>query len=663
MAVRILRIASLLSVAAFAATTAVSSSAGIAAPTGLHGFLLRADEPDTATFHRTPSFAWNPFPAAARYQFQLSTSAAFRENSIVFNTNSLTTPIVAPSMILPWITGSPHALYARVRGILSTGDVTPWGDDFGFDVVPPAAPRPLLPSDPGLLRWTPVEGATGYQVWLIDTQKRGGLPGTGKENVHTNVLDEREFYTFHQSSQWTGTVRWRIRAERSVQTGGPANGLPANTFGAWSPTYSSSNPAVQGGPIKLLHTISDVVSDSDKAPAHRLMTGFTWTGNQTASGVTSELYRVYVFTDSGCLNRVYTSAVVGSPAYAPRSGGPLALPQDSGGIATARNVYLDDGSEPQGTMFDGTPVTSQEQATPAAPTTAPPADLGPVDPTAPPASAAASASPGGVAAANTIATGAPVDLWDTDLWPKSGYYWTVVAVTPATATAGASVVAAPGASQGSKLVPVSDMTKFVTGQSITIGIAPNSDTATISAIGNGLITLMAPLNFGHAVGDPIASTASSGVLYSDLEDPHDVCASGRMQRFGIESEPSLTAGQESFVTGLSPTGRLVSSARTATFYGRPLISWTPALSADIYQIQWSKKAYPFTPEGSIMTSSTATVPPLTVGTWFYRVRGFDYNLPTGAQQLSWSDPEQLSVAKPTFKITAAAPRPKFKRVP
>ena len=25
------------------------------------------------------------------------------------------------------------------------------------------------------------------------------------------------------------------------------------------------------------------------------------------------------------------------------------------------------------------------------------------------------------------------------------------------------------------------------------------------------------------------------------------------------------------------------------------------------------------------------------GTWYYRVRGFDYNLPTGVQQMGWSD--------------------------
>jgi hypothetical protein len=671
MTVRFARIASLLAVGAVVAVAAASSSAATSAPTGLHGFLLRADEPDSDSFHRSPSFAWDPFPGAVRYQFQLSTSSTFRENAIFYNTNTVITPVAAPSLVLPWVTGSPHALYARVRGITSDGDTTPWSDDYGFDLVAPAPPKPMAQTDPGLLRWTPSEGATAYQVWLIDTQKKGSAPGTGKELVHTNVLDEREFYTFHPTQKWMGTVRWRVRAQRSIEAGKPSNGLPTTSWGAWSPIYSSTNPPVAGGPIKLLHTISDVVSGDDSSPAHRLMTGFTWTGNQTLSGATAELYRVYAFTDKQCLNNVFTSAVVGSPAYAPRPFGPLALPQDSSGIAGARGKYLDDGSEPQSEMYDGTQVTASESAAAATPTTTAPADLGPDLPTAGGTTSGSTAAPTGGVASTPVSAGAPVDLWDTDNWPKSGYYWVVVGVGAVSVSAGASTVAAPGASQGSTLVPVSDVTQFQIGQSITIGVAPNSDTSTVGAIGNGIITLSSPLNFGHAVGSAIASTASGSIVYRDLELPQEVCAKelaspslDRVQRFGISSEPSLTTAQEPFATGLSPTGRLVSAARPTTFYGQPLVSWTPSLAADTYQVQWSKKAYPFKPEGSIMTPATASVLPLTPGTWYYRVRGFDYNLPSNAQMLSWSDVEQLDVAKPQFKILpSTTPKKKFKILP
>src|SRR5207244_6663537 len=216
---------------------------------GPHGFLLGADEPIATSFPRTPAFAWNPVPGAVRYQFQLASSATFRENAIVYSAKNLTTPVAAPTLALPWISDMFHA---RVRAILA-GSVGPWSRPFNFDMDPATVPAPLS-SYPGLLRWTPVEGADGYEVWLIDAGKM--------EIVYTNVLDEREFYTFHRTSSWTGTVRWRIRALRSDRTDNEQksrqNGMPATGYGPWSPVYSSSNAAYVGGPIKLLGTPSEV---------------------------------------------------------------------------------------------------------------------------------------------------------------------------------------------------------------------------------------------------------------------------------------------------------------------------------------------------------------------------------------------------------------------
>jgi hypothetical protein len=640
-----------------------SSVAATSAPTGLHAFLLRADEPSRSEFHRTPSFAWDPYPAAKGYQFQLSMSGSFRENAIFYNSNTLTTPVIAPAIVLPWITGSPHSLYARVRATLSDGSVTPWTDEYGFDVVAPDPPRPLPlgGGDAGLLRWTPTEGATSYQVWFVDAPLRSSPYRI--VSTHTNVADERDFYTFHPAKKWIGAVRWRIRAVRSSEAGGPANKVPATTYGAWSATYSSSNPDLASGPITPLHSVSDIVSDgSGKANAHRLMPGFTWSGTQTVSGQTAELFRVYVFTDRQCLNQVYASPPVGGPAYAPRTVGSLALPTDSSGIAAARGSYLDFGSGAAGEMFDGTPVGPAEYSGPATPTTTPPADQGPAG-----SNGVATTSP--ASPSTPVSAGAPVDLWDTDTWPKGGYYWTVVGVSAAQSATASATVAAPGASRQSSIVPVSDTSQFRVGQSITIGVAPDSDTATISAVGNGLITLSSTLNQGHAVGEPIVSTASGGIVYRDMELPQDVCKSRKPSwlaeapnRFGISSEPPLMAAQEPFATGLSPKGRLVSAANVATFYGQPLVAWAPILSAHRYQIQWSKKAYPFTPERSIITPSTSVVLPLATGTWYYRVRGFDDNLPTGSQALSWSDVEKLSVAPPTFRVTVSQLK-KFKVLP
>jgi hypothetical protein len=613
------------------------------APTKLHGFLLRADEPVATSFPRTPSFAWNPVAGAVRYQFQLSTSSSFRDSGLLYTASNLTTPVAAPTLTLPWITGNPHALFARVRAIKRSSS-TPWSAAFGFDVEPAAAPKPL-PSEPGLLRWTPVEGADMYQVWLIDINN----PTAKMEMSLTNVLDEREFYTFHRSASWTGTIRWRIRALRMDND--PAlrqNQLPAVTYGPWSPVYSSTNPPYTTGPIKLGDTVSDVVANGDpSSPAHRLMPAFTFSGDTALDGTKAELFRVYVFTDRQCLNRVYTSAIVGGPAYAPRPYGPLALPSNPASLPAARSTYLRDGSEPDSFAFDGLPVKSTESQPAATPTTAVPADSDSTSTTSAPAGPTQLKFGGDL--------GAPVDLWDTE-WPSGGYYWTVVAVgavSPGAITTATASVSALGSVSTSAV----DSSGFSTGDSVLIGNAGNQESATIITVSGATLGFASPLKFAHGPGEPIVRTGGN-LQYEDLELPQDVCAAGRVARFGKDSEPSLTAAGELFASGLSPSGRLTAGRSSQAFYGYPLVAWTPALGASAYEVQWSKTRYPFTPQpnpqnqGALgtMTLGTSAVLPLPAGTWWYRVRGFNLNLPTGAQQMSWSDPSRIVVAKPKFRI-------------
>lgn len=673
MTVRPVRIAALLALA-LVAVSATSASADTAAPTGLHGFLLRADESSTTTFNRTPSFAWNPVPGALTYQLQLSTTSTFRDNGILYTDSTLTTPVSAPNITLPWITGSPHSLYARVRADLGA-TTTPWSASFGFDVVPPAAPKPLS-SYPGLLRWTPTPGADGYEIWLIDVGKT--------EFVRTNVLDEREFYTFHQGSAWTSAVRWRVRALRGDTFNQRINGVPVSIHGPWSPIYSSSNPAMSvGQPIKLIGTVSDVLSNgSASSKAHEMMPAFLWSGNVTAEGTATELYRVEVFTDSQCLNLVYTGSVVGSPAWAPRLGGPLALPTSSASVTAARSGYLGDGTETSSFTYDGQQLTPVEQKPQATATTTVPSDVPAFPGTTPPASittpgtggsGGSSTAPSGGSQSITVSgnLGAPVSLWDTD-WPQSGYYWTVVPVTAVGAQSNGTTVASPGAPKGTTSIPVASTTGFRAGDTITIGSGQTSESATITSVGAGVITVAAATTQLHQVGETV-QRAGGSVQYVDSELAQDICANPATppQRFGIESEPSLTSSETPFATGLSSTGRLTSALHTSKFYGRPLIAWTPSFDADIYEVQYSKTKYPFKPEidprssaKGYMTFSTSDVLPLAPGTWYYRVRGIDFNLPTGVQQMGWSDVEQLVVSKPQFKVVSTpTKKPKFKVLP
>ncbi|HEY3018470.1 MAG TPA: hypothetical protein VGJ23_06540 [Gaiellaceae bacterium] len=642
---RVLSLAAVcLSLLALASAADAATPVRGSAPAHLHGFLLRADEPIENSFPRTPSFAWDPVPGAIRYQFQLATSSSFRESGLVYSATGLTTPVAAPTLTLPWITGNPHALFARVRAIKASS-LTPWSAPFGFDMEPVSAPRPL-PSEPGLVRWTPIEGADGYQVWLVDVPKL--------EVVFTNVLDEREFYTFHRTASWTGTVRWRVRAIRADnQKTSRQNGLPAIGYGPWSPVYSSTNPSYVGGPIKLLRTSSDVVSTGDaSSPAHRLMPAFVFSGDQAVDGTSAELFRLYVFTDRQCLNRVYTGSVIGGPAYAPRPYGPLALPAIPTALPSARAGYLRDGAEPEGYTFDGQPVKTTESEPAASPTTAVPADS---DTSSGGSTTAPAAGPQQVTIKGEL--GAPVDLWDTD-WPESGYYWTVVAVG-AVSPGALSTSVAGTSSVGAVSVPAVNANGFGTGDTVLVGNSSNQETATVVTASGAALTFASPLKFAHGSGEPIVRTGGN-LQYRDLELPQDVCAApyNRVARFGKNSEPSLTAAGELFASGLSPSGRLTAGHSSQAFYGYPLVAWTPALGASVYEVQWSKTRYPFRPEPNpqnqnapgTLTIGTSTVLPLKAGTWYYRVRGFNYTLPTGAQQMSWSDPAKIVVAKPKFKV-------------
>ena len=403
-------------------------------PQGLTAFLLRADEPVKHEFDRTPSFAWLPVRGAIRYEFELATSKSFTESSIVWsNANdeftapttttttttpatpaptvetaadklaklykNLRTPTVSIDLALPWITGSPYALYAHVRAITSKG-VTSWSTPYGFNIRWSSIPKDLNSTHAGLVRWSPVEGATAYQVWLF------GAKSTFMTT--TNVADARDLYTFHRTNPFfTGSIQFRVRAQRTLY-GEVVSGLPVTTYGPWSPTYTDVQPPLSLGTLGDVAAVSDIQSDTSPGLAHALSPGFAFSGDSGGpmdynGGAPAELFRVYIATDEDCVNIVYRGAVVGSPAYAPRTTGPLKLPTDSIGIAAARGDTLDHGPEGKVLMVDGTvAVTNEEVVAPAA-------------------------TPGAATATPAATTAAKVDLPDT-AWPTGAYYWTVVPV-------------------------------------------------------------------------------------------------------------------------------------------------------------------------------------------------------------------------------------------
>lgn len=336
------------------ASAAVAKPKAPGAPKGLQGFLLRPDESVTHTFPRTPAFAWRPVRGATCYEFELSTSRSFEDNTIVWSNKAeganagkrcgtvtlfssvaeaneqgqisetkteigkippIRIPAVSLNLTLPWFTGKPYALYAHVRAVTTSG-ATQWSRAFGFNMRWEELPVPMS-SRAGLVRWRPVDGATSYQVWYPDVRK--------SFTTHTNVADQRELYTFHEDANWYSTVRWRVRAIRHV-VGSAPNGLPAVSYGPWSPMYATTNPPLATGKLVTKVSVSNVVSSGWKNGAHQLMPALTFSGTADLTGRDWALFRVYAFTDRDCVNVVYRGSVVGGPAFAPRISGPLKLP-------------------------------------------------------------------------------------------------------------------------------------------------------------------------------------------------------------------------------------------------------------------------------------------------------------------------------------------------
>ncbi len=419
-------------------------------PQGLKAFLLRTDEPVKHEFDRTPSFAWVPVRGALRYEFELATSKLFTESSIVWsNANdefvapttttapatttptvetaaaklaklyaNLRTPTVSIDLALPWITGSPYALYAHVRAITNKGP-TSWSAPYGFNIRWSSVPKDLKSPHAGLVSWSPVDGATAYQVWLF------GAKSTFMTT--SNVADARDLYTFHRTNPFfTGSIKFRVRAQRTLY-GEVVSGLPATTWGPWSPIYTSVQPPLSLGTLGDVAAVSDVRSDASAGHAHALTPGFAFSGDSGGpldfkGGAPAELFRVYVATDEDCVNIVYRGAIVGSPAYAPRTSGPLKLPRDTDALALARGDTLEHGIEGDTLALDGSDAQTNEEGA------------------VTPATAASSTAP----AAPATTAAAKVDLPDT-AWPTGGYYWTVVPVvvepkpTPTPPLPGASV--------------------------------------------------------------------------------------------------------------------------------------------------------------------------------------------------------------------------------
>ena len=125
----------------------------------------------------------------------------------------------------------------RVRAITRDG-VSRWSASFGFNIRWSNVPQPPV-TYPGMSRWT-------------CRRRRDELPGLVPAlrkiiGTRTNAVDHREPYA-HQQAQYSGSVSRSVRAVRSLY-GKIPTGLPTVSYGPWSPTYTTTNPAIVDGAV------------------------------------------------------------------------------------------------------------------------------------------------------------------------------------------------------------------------------------------------------------------------------------------------------------------------------------------------------------------------------------------------------------------------------
>jgi hypothetical protein len=560
---------------AFACAGSASGLASVeplTAPKGLHAFVYRADEPMplSPSYTQLPAFAWEPVRAATRYEIQLATSVTFAESTMLADDSTVATPVTSLQLQVPWMTGRPFALWVRVRA-LAGARVSQWSSSFGFNTSWKDLPT-QLPAPTGLIRWTPVEGATAYEVWFPDI----GL----RFRTLTNVADEREYWTLHPTG--ARTVRWRVRALRYVKDSKLPNQIQVITYGPYSRRFTSTNDTtLRATPLLGTDAISDVDSTPAKQQPNALMPGFAWTGTTGIAGSGSGLWRVYVFSDRECLNSVTVGSLVGGPAWAPRFAPPLALPTKAADLDTfaAGTLAPTYGPQQNAEMSDYTKIATAEEGVKLA------------DGSAGSAGSSGSGSTSGATGDPSFTTDPGSVALPDNGWPTGRYWWTVVPVAV-------------------------------------------YETVDSSSAG--------------------PTTTSTGTLtYRDLELPQDACAAGRVWSFGMESMPVTTKDDFPLASGLRGSRVVASASKTPDFVQLPVITWTPVLGAQSYEIELSRRVYPWRTviaQSALVPSVTLKLTKQQIGLWYYRIRGVNGNLPGTAIKMTWSKPTPIRISGDSFAI-------------
>ena len=217
--------------------------------------------------------------------------------------------------------------------------------------------------------------------------------------------------------------------------------LPAVSYGPWSPTYTTDESGNRrwNASVPTVAAADTTVSNATTPALHQLTPGFSFAGTRAANGTSADLYRVYVFSDSDCVNVIYRGSVVGLAGIrAPHNGVTRAAEhgqrcaQGTNGLSQGpeegrqRSARSSCSTRRRSSSTESDPEPAKQAATPA--TTARRARARPRRrPHRRGRSRRHAPRERSVAPATHASTGAPVDLWDSG-WPNGRFYWTAVPV-------------------------------------------------------------------------------------------------------------------------------------------------------------------------------------------------------------------------------------------
>jgi hypothetical protein len=92
---------------------------------------------------------------------------------------------------------------------------------------------------------------------------------------------------------------------------------------------------------------------------------------------------------------------------------------------------------------------------------------------------------------------------------------------------------------------------------------------------------------------------------------------------------------------------------SASFSQLPVITWSPVLGAQTYEIQLSRRPEPYwktaMTQTAVVPSATLNLTKKDIGTWYYRVRGVNGNLGGTAIKLRWST-GKIQISGDLFQI-------------